>query len=409
MKKLYIVGIGPGAEGYILPEAKRSIEESDVLIGGKRNLEIFKELNKEKIWIGNNLEEICQYILGNLETKSIAVVVTGDPGLYSILGFLKERLTGVPFEVIPGVSSLQYLCCKKKTNWNDLYITSLHGREQADFIDIIKSHPKVAVFTGGEAKPGKVCKKLIENGICDVQIAVGENLSYGNERIVSGPAEEIGQMDFEDLSIMLIEHGSIPVKTSGTWEYKNSSISDELFTRGNVPMTKEEVRAVSISKLRLKENCIVFDIGAGTGSVAVECALRCAKGKVYAVEKNREAIELIHENSIRFGSINLEVVEGEAPVVLTGLPEPDRVFIGGSSGNMESILEWVKSLSKAVRVVINAVTPESVYEALKGLEENNFLDIELVNISVSRGKKLGGKHLMQALNPVYIISAEKRG
>lgn len=406
MNKLYIIGVGPGAKELILPKALGLIERSDVLIGGRRNLKLFENLDKEKIIIGNNLEEISRYIEDNIDTKSISLIVTGDPGLYSALGYLKSRLRGITVEVIPGVSSIQYLCCKQNKNWEDMFITSLHGREQNNFIDIIGEHKKTAVFTGGETTPDMICSRLLEAGLRNIRVTVGENLTYKDERIISGTPEDISKLKFQSLTIMLIEHDGT-MEDKKEWDFTNSTVPDDMFIRGNVPMTKEEVRAVSISKLRLQKDSIVFDIGAGTGAISVECALRCKQGKVYAIEKNQEACSLINGNADKFGVKNLEVVMGEAPAVLNGLLYPNRVFVGGTSGNMEGILEWVGNSDKALRIVINAITLESVYEALKGLEKNSFEDIEVVNMAVSRGKNVGGKHLMQALNPVYIISAQK--
>ncbi|MCL6558402.1 MAG: precorrin-6y C5,15-methyltransferase (decarboxylating) subunit CbiE, partial [Firmicutes bacterium] len=284
MRKLYLVGIGPGGRDYVTPAAEKIISGCDVLIGGKRNLEAFRDLDKEKLAIGGNLEDVCDYINKNIESRSIAVIATGDPGLYSIMGFLGERLKGIEMEVVPGISSLQYLCSRLKISWDDIAITSLHGREQPDFIEMVRKNEKVAVFTGGESGPESVCRKLLREGMANVTVTVGENLSYPDERIVSGTPEEISRMSFGSLSVMIVRHGEESLGKAGCWEYAGSGIPDSLFVQGSLPMTKEEIRAVSVSKLRLKEDYVVYDIGAGTGSVAVECALRCGRGKVFAVE-----------------------------------------------------------------------------------------------------------------------------
>lgn len=406
--KLYLIGIGPGAEEYMLPVARRVIESSDVLIGGSRNLQLFNNLDKEKMVIGNNLQEVCQYITDNLGIKKITVLASGDPGLYSIMGYLNKNLQNVDIEVISGISSLQYLCSKLKLSWNDMYITSLHGRSQDDFISKVRSSRKVCVFTGGSCGAENVCNRLVENGLGHLTVTVGENLSYPNERIITGTPEEISKRRFGSLSIMIIENNTgIFNESKKVWEYEAPGIPDEVFVRGSVPMTKQEVRAVSVSKLRLCKGSTVYDIGAGTGSVTVECALRCKKGIVYAIERSRDGLELISRNVKKFKLNNVNIVEGEAPSALINLPEPDRVFIGGSGGNMEGILDWVKGTSRPVRVVANAVTVESVYEAIKGLEKRGFDNIEAVSVAVSRSRKAGSNNLMEALNTVYIISADK--
>ena len=406
-RKIYIIGIGPGNREYILPAANKLIESSDVLIGGRRNLQIFAYLAKETLEISNNLEEVYSYIVDNLNTKKIGVLVTGDPGLYSMLKFLKSRLHDVEIEVVPGISSIQYLCSRLKLNWNDLVITSLHGRQQDEFIDLIRKNQKVAIFTGGKYRPGDVCRMLVEQGLASVKVAVGENLSYPDERIVQGLAEDIVGMDFASLSIMVVQHDGKLEEPEDAWVYETYGIPDDMFLRGNVPMTKEEVRAASLSKLRLKKDSIVYDVGAGTGSVSIECALKCTKGKVYAIEKNPEAVKLIAKNADKFKLNNLEIVEGEAPGVLSRLPAPDRVFVGGTGGNMAEILERLKGFSNSVRVVVNAITVESVYEAVKSFEDKGYKHIEVISMSIARGRKAGLKHLMQAINPVFIISADK--
>lgn len=404
-KKLLVIGIGPGNEQYILPAAVRLIEDCDIMIGGKRNLELFSHLGKEQVSIGNNLEGIRSFILEHIETKKIAVLVTGDPGLYSMMAFLKDRLENVEIEAVPGVSSLQYLCSRLKLPWDDMHIASVHGRERKNLIDIIKDNKKVAVFTGGENSPDYICRQLVRAGMEGLEITVGENLSYANERIVQGSADELSTMKFEGLSVMIVQHGNFDCG-SEVWNYKTQGIPDDMFIRTEVPMTKSEVRAVSLSKLRLSEDSIVYDIGAGTGSVSVECALVCKNGRVFAVERNIDAVRLIQENAKKYRTTNVYIIPGEAPDALNGLPAPDRVFIGGSGGNMDEIFDWLDQKNKSFRMVVNAVTIQSAYQAIENMERKNYRNIEIVNISVSRSRNAGGRQLMQAMNPVYVICGE---
>ena len=181
-------------------------------------------------------------------------------------------------------------------------------------------------------------------------------------------------------------------------------LPDEGFLRGDVPMTKEEVRSVSLSKLRLKRDSVVYDIGAGTGSVAVEAALQAWQGQVYAVERLHQARELIRENARRFQADNLTVIQGEAPEALAELPTPDCVFIGGSGGKLRQILEAVFAKNPEARVVINAITLETVSEAVACLNTIEIREEEVVQMSAARSRKAGIYHLMQGQNPIYIIS-----
>ncbi|MFT9493682.1 precorrin-6Y C5,15-methyltransferase (decarboxylating) subunit CbiT [Anaerosolibacter sp.] len=192
------------------------------------------------------------------------------------------------------------------------------------------------------------------------------------------------------------------------WVYRTPGIPDDAFVRGKVPMTKEEVRAVTISKLRLKDNHIVVDVGAGTGSIAIEAAHICTNGKVIAIERNEEGIQLIHENCNQF-QVEMEVIHGNAAEKLKRIPSFDRVIVGGSGGELEEVMGLCyERLTLGGRVVVNSITVETLYESIKFLESTGFVEIDVVSVSIARGRKAGRYTLMEALNPIYIVSAEKR-
>jgi precorrin-6Y C5,15-methyltransferase (decarboxylating) len=182
-------------------------------------------------------------------------------------------------------------------------------------------------------------------------------------------------------------------------------LPDDSFVRGEVSMTKAEIRAVVMSKLRIREKDIVYDVGAGTGSVSVEMALAARKGIVYSIESNFDALELCKLNKRRFCLENMEIVEGKAPDVLDELPAPDVVFIGGSRGKLPEIVEVLLEKNPALRLVINTITVESTASAAALLETERFADFEMVQVQVSRGKKVGASHMMLAQNTVTILSA----
>ncbi len=402
MSGVYIVGVGPGHPDYLTSAAREVIAGCQVLIGGARNLSLFPDGCGEKIEIADNLDWICRYVAAHYLQKSIAVLVTGDPGLFSMAQTVQTRLPDCPVQVIPGISSLQYMAAKLGMAWNDWSIISLHGKEAGDILPQLLRRRRVCVFTGGKFTPAVICQNLLRQGFTKARVWVGENLSYSHERLIHGNVGDISRQDFEGLSLMLVE---VTEPQSPPWPFQTPGVPDDLFIRGDVPMTKMEVRALSLAKLRLQPGHCLYDIGAGTGSVAVECALQCREGLVYAVEKAPEALDLIAQNAVFFGAVNLQTVAGEAPEAFEGLLEPDRVFIGGSGGRMMPILERLSRFHKPLRVVINAVTVESCHEALTGLADHGFGSIEVTHLSVARGKKAGEKHLLQAQNPIYIISA----
>lgn len=196
--------------------------------------------------------------------------------------------------------------------------------------------------------------------------------------------------------------------SNGIWKFKTSGIPDELFVRGQVPMTKAEVRAVTMAKARLTDNQVIWDIGAGTGSISVEAALAVVHGQVHAVEKEPDAVELIKENIKLFATHNVMVYHGTAPDALLELPLPDRVFIGGSGGNFEEIMRFVsEKLNPGGRVVVNAIILETLSKAVELMKILSFNDIEITQVSISKTADLGRLHMFKSHNPVFLISGQK--
>ncbi len=402
-KTPYIVGIGPGNQGYLYPLAQKAIEEADVLIGGKRNLEEFAHLNKETVSIDGKLAPIVSFIEEQWQNKSIAVLASGDTGLFSIRAYLQKKLPEVPFSVLPGISSLQYLIAKCNVNLNDLKIITLHGSNKVNLRDTVARNEVTAIFTGGSNSPQAIAAKLATMGFADLSVTVGENLSYPDEVLVTDTAKAIAQMHFGNLSLMLVKNPSVNERP---WPYLTMGLPDESFLRDEVPMTKSEIRAIISSKLRLKANSKVLEIGAGTGSVTIEAALTASEGHVWALEKNPIAVALCRKNIEKFCLDNVTLIEGTAPEAIPELPRIDAIFIGGSGGNMKDIIKKYSNCS--VRLVISAITVESVTEALDAMKEYGFENIEIVQAAVARSKKAGSKHLMMGMNPITIVSGERK-
>ena len=395
--KVYLIGVGMGNPDTLTGEARRAIKESRVLLGAPRLLEP---------WSGEKPAHPLirpQEILAALEGESdgpVAVLLSGDTGFYSGAKALWPLLEGYEVHTIPGISSLAYFCARLNTTWQDVHWVSAHGRTH-NAVGEIQSHRRTFVLTGGETRAQDLCAQLCSRGLGDVRIWVGERLSYPEERICAGTAQSLAGEEFADLAVLLAEHPH-PVERSAA----APGLPDSAFQRGKVPMTKEEVRALALSKLRLEAHHVVWDVGAGTGSVSVECALSCPAGRVYAVEKKEEALALLAENRARFHAANLEVVAGTAPEALEALSAPDRVFLGGTSGSLEDILNVIFRKNPAARVVCTAVTLETVGEAARcfaGLE-----GADMVQVAVTRTRPAGRYHLMDAQNPVWIFSGEGR-
>lgn len=402
--KINIVGIGVGNISQMTFEASNAIKQSDVIIGAKRILESCVGFNKpmhcafmpnEVLEYINSLEEASKHC--HKEHRTIAILLSGDVGFYSGAKKLLDTLKDYDTNIICGISSPIYLCSKLGFSWDDISLCSLHGRDN-NIIHSVKTSFRTFTLVGGEYGVNELCDLLIDYNFSDVKLYIGEKLSYTDEKITVGTASELGKCAFDKLASVIIENGNYNTKL-------NVGLDDEAFIRfDKVPMTKSEVRAVSISKLKLSNDSVVYDIGAGSGSVAIEMAMQAYNGIVYAVEKSHEAIELINKNKMHLAVPNLEIIEGFAPEAIKDLPKPTHAFIGGSSGNLSKIVEMLLEKNKNVRIVINAITLETMAEAIDCIKRFNFENAEIVNLSVSKSRKLGNYNMMMAQNPIYIIS-----
>ena len=398
-----LIGIGMGAPEIFTEEAKIALEKAECIIGAKRAVEACG--GGKPCFCSMDNGKILEFIRLHPEYQKIAVVMTGDTGFFSGAKKLLPLLEEYQPKIYPGISSLQYLCAKIGTSWDDTYILSLHGRE-GSVLPAVMEHEKVFVLVGGAGGVKRVLEELCENGLGDVLVYVGERLSYKEERIVKGTAEQLCEDSYDPLSVLMIQNDRIhPVR-------QTACLPDHVFIRsmgeGNhVPMTKAEIRAVSVAKLMLDAKSIVYDIGAGTGSVSVEMANICSRGHVYAVECKSEAAALADKNKKHFGLSNLTIIEGTAPEVCMELPAPTHAFIGGTNGNMYEILSMLLKKNPNVRIVINVIALESIAEAMRCIEEFSFDETEVVQISVAKAKKLGRYHLMKGQNPIMIITCQK--
>jgi len=399
-----LVGIGPGNPGGMTVEVRRAIREADCLIGARRMLEASANANQVQCQ-AISPRDILRCIQQNRNCRRFTVVLSGDTGFFSGAKKLLPLLVDCDVEVLPGLSSLQVLCARAGTSYEDVVPISLHGRD-TDVVPDVAQNRRVFVLVGGVDGMANLCRTLAEAGLGEVQVTVGERLGYPEERIVRGTAAELAGQVFDALSAALIENDAAKPFTPG--------LPDECFQRGGstsgkiVPMTKREVRAAALSQLGLTRDAVCWDVGAGTGSVSIEMALQARSGKVYAIEKNETALELLKENRERFHVRNLEIISGSAPAACRELPAPGYVFLGGSSGNLREIIALVLEKAPAARIVVSAVTLESVAEMERIVREFSFTDAEITCLNVTRSRKAGAYHLMTAQNPVYLFTLQRR-
>ena len=394
--KVYIIGIGVGNNEFFTYAAKKAIKSSDVIIGSRRVTENIDE--SKEIFNSYKPLEIYEYIKTK-SFKNAAVLLSGDVGFYSGAKCLVNLLEEYEIELIPGISSAVFFCARLKMPWEDIKLLSAHGKK-ANIIGYIRKYKRVFALLSGKDDIKNLCAKLCFYNMGYVILNIGQRLSYSDEKIITAKAEDIKNFDFDDLSVILAENPN-------AYDVFSDYIDDEEFIRDNVPMTKSEVRTLSVAKLELSPDSVLYDIGAGPGSVSVSAALKIIDGEVYAIEKNENAVKLIEKNKRKFAADNIIVVKGNAPAAFENLPRPTHIFIGGSSGNIREIIEEAVKKNSGVKIVINAVSLNTVAEIINVLREKDF-KYEIVCVNVSKNKSISGHELMAGQNPIYIFRAVLR-
>lgn len=401
-QKVTLLGIGMGSPKTLTLEGQEAVRNADLIVGAKRMVDAVR-LSGQDVFYEYRSKEIAEYLIAHPEYTKVVVALSGDVGFYSGAKKLAELL-GPDTEMICGISSVVYFMSKIGLSWDDAKIVSAHGKT-CNLISLIRTNRKVFAILGTGDGVRKLAEKLTFYGMGDVILHVGENLSYDNEKILAKPARDLVSYEGDPLSVICAYNpGAEP-------ELATHGLPDEEFIRGKAPMTKTEVRTVSLAKLRLPKDAICYDIGAGTGSVSVEMALRASEGAVYAIEKKEDALALLHENKKKFALDHMHIVPGTAPEALEALPVPTHAFIGGSSGNMKEIVELLLNKNPQVRIVINCITLETVGEALDCIrelekQETYQCESEVVQLCASRSKNIGRYHMMMGENPIYIITVQ---
>lgn len=420
MRKVTIIGAGPGNPDLLSRAALDAVDIADVVIGAHRALvgiDVPPDVVRCELV---KTADIVAALTDAASWQRAVVVMTGDVGLFSGARRLVEALSGdaqVDVRVIPGISSASYLAARLARPWQDWRFASAHG-VACDIVAEAERAGELFLVTSGGEDPSRLSGELVQAGFGDARVTVAERLSYPDERITCATASEIAGQTFDDLNVMLIDFAggfgspagsSVSRAASSRWPYASSGIPDELFIRGDVPMTKQEVRAVALAKLRLAATDTVWDVGAGTGSVSIEAALVARAGSVWAVERNATGVRLIRENADAFGCGNVHAVPGVAPEALAKLPVPDAVFVGGSAGKLPSIVEAALEKNSQVRLCVPCVTVETLTEACALLSGSRFKGFEACQVSAARAEAVGSHHLMKAQNPVFLVSARGAG
>lgn len=394
MRPIAVIGVGPGRQGLLTLDAQEALRQADIVFCAKRHSLLVPDKARVRSLIPFQ-DAILQMQQCAKADQAVAVLLSGDTGLYSMLPMLIKHLGRERLHVYPGISALQSFCASMGIVWQNVRILSAHGRAltASALCHEARTHGQVVLFLDEVHDPNWVHESLLCGGLTHVKLVIGERLSYADECIA--PYEPRA---YQSLSMAYVENGA-PDKG-----LPPIGLPDEAFIRAKTPMTKREIRIQALAALALPPDAVVWDIGAGTGSVSVECARQCPLGSVYAIERNGDAVGLLHENIRQFHLLNVSVISGNAPDALYDLPAPTHVFLGGTGGASEAIVQHLKSLARPIAIVATAVTLESAstFTRLLGQLPN----FQAVQLSATRLEAIGDYTMLKGLNPVFLFSAQ---
>lgn len=392
-----LIGIGDSGKASLLPLYERWIAESERLVGGERHLSFFPDYPGEKVVIKGGIAPLIERLIN--EPKQTVILASGDPLCFGI-GTLLARKTKI--EIYPYLSSIQLAFAKIGESWHDAYITSVHGRSIKGLAQRIDGKHKVALLTDEENHPGRIASYLKSFGMTEYRAFIAENLGQEGERTGWFELDELEEGTFSPLNVVILQSRSLPPD----WTF---GIEDDQFYQRKPEkglITKKEIRTLSLSALKLKKESIVWDIGTCTGSMAIEAARIASEGMVYAIEKNELDLLNCQKNMQKFRA-DITLVHGKAPDLLEQFPDPDAVFIGGTSDEIDRIVDvCCTRLKPGGRIVINAVTIEKLTDAVRLFKQKGF-ETEITLAQISRSKPILQLTRFEAHNPIYIISARK--
>lgn len=393
--RVTLLALGGGDFYSCTWEGIQALKDADIILGAQRLLDSIPKSCTDWRVAGHDPDMLLETILES-DVQEAVVVYSGDTGFYSGARLLVPLLDreDVEYRVLPGISSVQLLASKLGTPWQDWNLVSAHGVDCNVLAEVMKGK-STCFLTGGRLKPETICQILDNAGLGFLEAVVGSNLTYPDEQLERGTVSQFVDHEFPILSVLLVDPAPVsPRRTPG--------IPDSAFLRGDVPLSKQPVRAAALSQMGVTPTDIIWDIGAGTGGVSVELALAAYEGQVFSIERNPDACELIARNREKFRAWNLELVEGEAPEALADLPMPDKVFIGGSGGEFRAILEAVLEKNPDALVCADAIAMETLTEAWNSMQVLG-LDPHVMQISAASTRPVGKLHLLLSNNPAFLI------
>lgn len=409
--KIHIIGVGGDGVGGLTARARELIQHAEMIFGSEGVLRLLPEVNAERVRIGADLQETVERLRTGLGKKRIVIAASGDPLFYGVARYLCDKLGKENFEVLPHVSSMQLAFARIKESWEEAYLTDLSTRDLDDVLDRIRTAETVGLFTSEMHHPSRIARELLIRGLDYFRACVCENLGGKDERITQGDLAEIQDMQFDPLNVMILKRKpgrpDVPRAARKLMRFGNP---DDVFAQSRPKtglITQAEVRAVALAWLDLQAGSIMWDVGAGSGSVALEAAQLVEPGRVYAIEADSADYHLIVANAETFGIRNVQAVHGLAPAVFQNLPAADAIFIGGNGGEVARLVEAsFACLRSGGRLVVNVGTLEmlnSIYEMMKRLAP----PVQVLLMNIARSVEQLEALRFEAVNPTFVLKVQK--
>jgi len=405
MNPVTIIGMGMTPEDLTARHLK-IIDTADILVGGKRLLNLFKESRARKKVIGKNIDGVINFVRQEMKKQKIVVVASGDPLFFGIGRRMVDAIGANNTLIYPNISSVSAAFARIKEPWDDVCVISLHGRKnERRLFKALEENNKIAVFTDPKNNPARLAARLIEMQFLNYKICVLETIGSPSEKFNWYTLPEAVSMNFSEPNMVVLKRSP-----SGTKDKERLFLGapDNWYDHQKGLITKSEIRAITLSKLRLATDHILWDLGAGSGSVAAEAALLIKKGKIFAVEKKSDRVAQIKNNKKRFAIGNLKAIQADLPRGLEELPRPDRIFIGGGGKQLKSIITAaVQYLKPNGVMVINTVLIPNVETARATLEKLDF-ETEVIQAQINRSRQMPWAERLEALNPVWIVTGIRK-
>lgn len=403
MNKVYVVGMGMSARDVTAAQME-IIASARILMGGRRHLDQFADLPMEKQVITGKVADTIDFIRRRRADGPIVVLASGDPLFYGIGARIARDLGPEQVTVLPNVTAMAAAFARINEPWSEAGLISLHGRDGIYLLlNALKTRACVGVLTDPRRSPQWMARQLLERGIDDVKMAVFEKLGAPEEKFAWYPLDQAAAASFDQPNVVVIR-SSLEKRNAGQLTV---GMADDAYRHQDGLITKSEVRAVTLAKLRLKPGMTLWDLGAGSGSVGLEASVLLGPGRIIAVEQNADRVKLIRENARRYGVYNHETHQAELPAGLENLPPPDRIFIGGGGRDLADIIQTASGyLAPDGIMVVNTVLMDNLTRARETMQANG-MAVEVVQMQVSRSREMPWSRRLEAFNLVWILSGKE--